>query len=178
MPLPLPPRGSKREAKKSRSSKIVPSDHGQSEKRGENYRAKISPSSPQGPLKKRSALEDVTNMSENIDWLHSHTDVCKVDLYSPKVEKEQDPKVDAGGSGSGGNVNLEKLKEKEIIVIKDTEKQDSSKLPEVSAKAAEKGYSVGDLPQEVINFAKERQVDEAKDNVAKDQLLDWLLTNL
>ncbi|KAF6389596.1 A-kinase anchoring protein 4 [Rhinolophus ferrumequinum] len=67
-------------------------------------------------------------MSENIDWLHSHTDVCKVDLYSPKVEKEQDPKVDAGGSGSGGKDNLEKLKEKEIIVIKDTEKQDSSKV--------------------------------------------------
>ncbi|KAF6389770.1 cyclin B3 [Rhinolophus ferrumequinum] len=65
MPLPLPPRGSKREAKKSRSSKIVPSDHGQSEKRGENYRAKISPSSPQGPLKKRSALEDVTNASQS-----------------------------------------------------------------------------------------------------------------
>lgn len=32
-------------------------------------------------------------MSENIDWLHSHTDVCKVDLYSPKVQKEQDRKV-------------------------------------------------------------------------------------
>lgn len=31
--------------------------------RGENYRAKISLSSPQGPLKKRSALEDVTNVS-------------------------------------------------------------------------------------------------------------------
>lgn len=65
MPLPLPPRSSKRETKKSRSSKVVPSDHGQSEKRGENYRAKISPSSPQGPLKKRSALEDVTNASQS-----------------------------------------------------------------------------------------------------------------
>ncbi|XP_074179700.1 A-kinase anchor protein 4 [Rhinolophus sinicus] len=84
-------------------------------------------------------------MSENIDWLHSHTDVCKVDLYSPKEQKEQDRKVicfidvstlnvegkdseDAGGSGSGGNVILEKLKEKEIILIKDTEKQDRSKM--------------------------------------------------
>uniref|UniRef100_A0A671DTL3 A-kinase anchor 110kDa C-terminal domain-containing protein n=1 Tax=Rhinolophus ferrumequinum TaxID=59479 RepID=A0A671DTL3_RHIFE len=84
-------------------------------------------------------------MSENIDWLHSHTDVCKVDLYSPKVQKQQDRKVicfidvstlnvegkdseDAGGSCSGGNVILEKLKEKEIIVIKDTEDQDRSKM--------------------------------------------------
>uniref|UniRef100_H0VDL4 A-kinase anchoring protein 4 n=2 Tax=Cavia porcellus TaxID=10141 RepID=H0VDL4_CAVPO len=52
------------------------------------------------------------------------------------------------------------------------------KLPEVSAKAAEKGYSVGDLLQEVMKFAKERQLDEAVGNMAKKQLLDWLLTNL
>ncbi|XP_023562311.1 A-kinase anchor protein 4 isoform X2 [Octodon degus] len=52
------------------------------------------------------------------------------------------------------------------------------KLPEVSAKAAEKGYSVGDLLQEVMKFAKERQLDEAVGNMAKKQLLDWLLSHL
>ncbi|XP_068390139.1 G2/mitotic-specific cyclin-B3 isoform X2 [Eschrichtius robustus] len=65
MPLPLPPQRSRRETKKSQSSKIVPSDHGPSEKREENYQAKISPSSPQGPLKKRSAFEDLTNASQS-----------------------------------------------------------------------------------------------------------------
>ncbi|XP_059943977.1 A-kinase anchor protein 4 [Mesoplodon densirostris] len=52
------------------------------------------------------------------------------------------------------------------------------KLPEVSAKAAEKGYSVGDLLQEVMKFTKEQPLDEAVGNVARKQLLDWLLTNL
>ncbi|XP_040857510.1 A-kinase anchor protein 4 [Ochotona curzoniae] len=52
------------------------------------------------------------------------------------------------------------------------------KLPEVSAKAAEKGYSVGDLLQEVMKFAKERQLDKAVGNMARKQLLDWLLANL
>ncbi|KAM5197137.1 A-kinase anchor protein 4-like [Hipposideros larvatus] len=52
------------------------------------------------------------------------------------------------------------------------------KLPEVSAKAAEKGCSVGDLLQEVVKFAKERQLDEAVGNMPRKQLLDWLLTNL
>ncbi|XP_045394904.1 A-kinase anchor protein 4 [Lemur catta] len=52
------------------------------------------------------------------------------------------------------------------------------KLPEVSAKAAEKGYSIGDLLQKVIKFAKEQQLDEAMGNMTKKQLLDWLLTNL
>ncbi|XP_012327117.2 A-kinase anchor protein 4 isoform X2 [Aotus nancymaae] len=52
------------------------------------------------------------------------------------------------------------------------------KLPQVSAKAAEKGYSVGGLLQEVIKFAKEQQLDEAVGTMAKKQLLDWLLTNL
>nr|XP_031301072.1 G2/mitotic-specific cyclin-B3 [Camelus dromedarius] len=61
MPLPVPPQCSKPEAKKSQSSKIVPSDHGTSQKRGENCQTKRSPSSPLGPLKKRSAFEDLTN---------------------------------------------------------------------------------------------------------------------
>lgn len=54
----------------------------------------------------------------------------------------------------------------------------SPQLPQVSAKAAEKGYSVGDLLQEVMKFAKERQLDEAVGNMTRKQLLDWLLTNL
>nr|KAF6434945.1 A-kinase anchoring protein 4 [Rousettus aegyptiacus] len=81
-------------------------------------------------------------MSDNIDWLHSRRGVCKVDLYSPKGQREQDRKlicfVDVStlnvedkdskdASGSGGNLTLENLEEKEIIVIKDTEKQDQSK---------------------------------------------------
>nr|CAK55190.1 cyclin B3 [Equus caballus] len=65
MPLSLPPRSSEPETKKSQSSKIVPSGHGRPEKRGENYQAKISPSSPQGPFKKRSAFEDLTNASQS-----------------------------------------------------------------------------------------------------------------
>ncbi|XP_023382258.1 G2/mitotic-specific cyclin-B3 isoform X1 [Pteropus vampyrus] len=65
MSLPLPPQSFKQETKKSQSSKIVFNDHDQSEKRGENYQAKITPSSPQRPLKKRSALEDLTNASES-----------------------------------------------------------------------------------------------------------------
>nr|XP_010962425.1 A-kinase anchor protein 4 [Camelus bactrianus] len=83
-------------------------------------------------------------MSEDIDWLHSHRGVCKVDLYSPTGQQDQDRKVicfvdvstltvedkdskDAAGSSSEGELNLEHLEEKEIIVIKDTEKQDQSK---------------------------------------------------
>ncbi|KAM8753153.1 G2/mitotic-specific cyclin-B3 [Rhynchonycteris naso] len=65
MPLPLPLGSSKHETTKSQSSKIVTSDHAHSEKREENYQAKISPSSPQGPLKKRSALDDLTNASQS-----------------------------------------------------------------------------------------------------------------
>ncbi|XP_045850490.1 G2/mitotic-specific cyclin-B3 isoform X2 [Meles meles] len=65
MPLPLPSQSSKPETKKSQSSRIVPSDHGQSEKRGENYQAKISSSSPKRRCKKRSAFEDLTNASQS-----------------------------------------------------------------------------------------------------------------
>ncbi|XP_059993330.1 LOW QUALITY PROTEIN: A-kinase anchor protein 4 [Lagenorhynchus albirostris] len=81
----------------------------------------------------------------NIDWLHSHRGMCKVDLYSPTGQQDQDQKViyfvdvstlnmedkdskDAAGSNSEGDLNLENLEEEEIIVIKDTEKQDSSKM--------------------------------------------------
>ncbi|CAO2624606.1 A-kinase anchor protein 4 [Lemmus lemmus] len=54
----------------------------------------------------------------------------------------------------------------------------AEKLTEVSAKAAGKGYCVGDLLLEVMKFAKERQLDEAIGNMARKQLLDWLLANL
>ncbi|XP_055421569.1 G2/mitotic-specific cyclin-B3 isoform X2 [Bubalus kerabau] len=64
MPLPLPSQHSKRETRKSQSS-IVPSDREPSEKKDEKYQAKISPSSPQGPLKKRSAFEDLTNAPQS-----------------------------------------------------------------------------------------------------------------
>ncbi|XP_054551707.1 G2/mitotic-specific cyclin-B3 isoform X2 [Talpa occidentalis] len=65
MPLPLPPRSTKSETKKSQSTKIRPSDHGHTEKNGENYQAKISPRSPHGALKKRSAFEDLTNAAQS-----------------------------------------------------------------------------------------------------------------
>lgn len=32
-------------------------------------------------------------MSDDIDWLHSRRGVCKVDLYSPKGQQDQDRKV-------------------------------------------------------------------------------------
>uniref|UniRef100_A0A8C8Z5H3 A-kinase anchoring protein 4 n=1 Tax=Prolemur simus TaxID=1328070 RepID=A0A8C8Z5H3_PROSS len=84
-------------------------------------------------------------MSDDIDWLHSRRGVCKVDLYSPREQQDQEQKVicfvdvstlnaedkdckDASGSSSEGNLNLGSLEEKEIIVIKDTEKQDQSKM--------------------------------------------------
>ncbi|KAI2599496.1 AKAP4 isoform 6, partial [Pan troglodytes] len=83
-------------------------------------------------------------MSDDIDWLRSHRGVCKVDLYNPEGQQDQDRKVicfvdvstlnvedkdykDAASSSSEGNLNLGSLEEKEIIVIKDTEKKDQSK---------------------------------------------------
>uniref|UniRef100_A0A8C6DU56 A-kinase anchor protein 4 n=1 Tax=Moschus moschiferus TaxID=68415 RepID=A0A8C6DU56_MOSMO len=65
-------------------------------------------------------------MSDGIDWLHSPRGVCKVDLYMVR-HKNDSYQGDAAGCSSGGDLNLENLEEKEIIVIKDTEKQDQSK---------------------------------------------------
>ncbi|XP_061034626.1 G2/mitotic-specific cyclin-B3 [Eubalaena glacialis] len=90
MPLPLPPQRSRRETKKSQSSKIVPSDHGPSEKREENYQAKISPSSPQGPLKKRSAFEDLTNMTFEMSHETLYLAVKLVDHYLMEVICKRD----------------------------------------------------------------------------------------
>ncbi|XP_011803217.1 PREDICTED: A-kinase anchor protein 4 [Colobus angolensis palliatus] len=91
------------------------------------------------------AYSDTTMMSDDIDWLRSRRGVCKVDLYNPAGQQDQDRKVidfvdastlnvedkdykDAAGSSSEGNLNLGNLEEKEIIVIKDTEKKDQSKV--------------------------------------------------
>uniref|UniRef100_A0A8C5ZFA5 G2/mitotic-specific cyclin-B3 n=1 Tax=Marmota marmota marmota TaxID=9994 RepID=A0A8C5ZFA5_MARMA len=65
MPLPLLRQSSKPETKKFQSGKIVPCDHDLSNKKGENHQAKISPFSPQGMVKKRSAFEDLTNASQS-----------------------------------------------------------------------------------------------------------------
>ncbi|XP_076962543.1 G2/mitotic-specific cyclin-B3 [Callospermophilus lateralis] len=65
MPLPLLRQSSKPETKKFQSGKIVPCDHDFSNKKGENHQAKISPFSPQGMVKKRSAFEDLTNASQS-----------------------------------------------------------------------------------------------------------------
>ncbi|XP_077649780.1 G2/mitotic-specific cyclin-B3 [Urocitellus parryii] len=64
MPLPLLRQSCKPETKKFQSGKIVPCDHDLSNK-GENHQAKISPFSPQGMVKKRSAFEDLTNASQS-----------------------------------------------------------------------------------------------------------------
>nr|KAF6435158.1 cyclin B3 [Rousettus aegyptiacus] len=90
MSLPLPPQSSKPETKKSQSSKIVFNDHGQSEKRGENYQAKITPSSPQRLLKKRSALEDLTNMTFEVSHKTLYLAVKLVDHYLMKVICKRD----------------------------------------------------------------------------------------
>uniref|UniRef100_A0A8W4FJN6 Cyclin B3 n=1 Tax=Sus scrofa TaxID=9823 RepID=A0A8W4FJN6_PIG len=90
MPLPLPPRRSKRETKKSKTSIIVPRDHGPSEKRGENSQAKRSPSSPQGPLKKRSAFEDLTNMTFEMSHETLYLAVKLVDHYLMEVICKRD----------------------------------------------------------------------------------------
>ncbi|XP_013014505.1 G2/mitotic-specific cyclin-B3 isoform X2 [Cavia porcellus] len=58
--MSLPHQSFKPETKKFQSTKIVLSDHGQF-KMGKNCQVKMSPSSPQGTFKKRSAFEDLTN---------------------------------------------------------------------------------------------------------------------
>ncbi|XP_036316355.1 G2/mitotic-specific cyclin-B3 [Pipistrellus kuhlii] len=61
-----PPLGSdEHETKKLQSNKIVPRDDDESEKSEEEYQAVISPSSPQGLLKMRSAFDDLTNASQS-----------------------------------------------------------------------------------------------------------------
>uniref|UniRef100_A0A8C5K662 A kinase anchor protein 3 n=1 Tax=Jaculus jaculus TaxID=51337 RepID=A0A8C5K662_JACJA len=52
------------------------------------------------------------------------------------------------------------------------------KLLQLSASAVEKGRSVGEVLQSVLQYEKERQLDEAVGNVTRLQLLDWLMVNL
>uniref|UniRef100_A0A8C0GPL4 A-kinase anchor 110kDa C-terminal domain-containing protein n=1 Tax=Chelonoidis abingdonii TaxID=106734 RepID=A0A8C0GPL4_CHEAB len=59
-------------------------------------------------------------MSQKVDWLHSQAGVCKVDLYNPDEQKDQDRKVICF-------VDVSSLNEKEVIVIKDNEKHDHFK---------------------------------------------------
>ncbi|XP_039343272.1 A-kinase anchor protein 4-like [Mauremys reevesii] len=90
-------------------------------------------------------------MSQEVDWLHSQAGVCKVDLYNPDEQKDQDRKVicfvdvsslnvkdkdskakkaasqSSNMSEPSNELDLGNLEEKEVIVIKDNEKHDHSK---------------------------------------------------
>ncbi|KAI6049917.1 CCNB3 [Marmota monax] len=90
MPLPLLRQSSKPETKKFQSGKIVPCDHDLSNKKGENHQAKISPFSPQGMVKKRSAFEDLTNMTFEICHETLYLAVKLVDHYLMKVVCQKD----------------------------------------------------------------------------------------
>ncbi|XP_053246502.1 A-kinase anchor protein 4-like [Podarcis raffonei] len=89
-------------------------------------------------------------MSQEVDWLHSQAGVCKVDLYNPDGGKDQERKVicfvdvsslnikntddtgkDAAGQSKGNEtatgLDLGKMQDKEVIVIKDSETPEQSK---------------------------------------------------
>nr|XP_060623523.1 A-kinase anchor protein 4-like [Anolis sagrei ordinatus] len=90
-------------------------------------------------------------MSQEVDWLHSQAGVCKVDLYNPEGGKDQDRKVicfvdvsslnikntdddtgkDAAGQSKGNEsvtgLDLGKMQDKEVIVIKDSDAPEQSK---------------------------------------------------
>ncbi|XP_034294894.1 A-kinase anchor protein 4-like [Pantherophis guttatus] len=89
-------------------------------------------------------------MSQEVDWLHSQAGVCKVDLYNPGGGKDQERKVicfvdvsslnikqtddtdkDAAGqsksSESATGLDLGKMQDKEVIVIKDSDTPEQSK---------------------------------------------------
>ncbi|XP_061490488.1 A-kinase anchor protein 4-like [Rhineura floridana] len=89
-------------------------------------------------------------MSQEVDWLHSQAGVCKVDLYNPDGGKDQDRKVicfvdvstlnikntddtgkDAAGQSKANEpvtgLDLGKMQDKEVIVIKDSETPEQSK---------------------------------------------------
>ncbi|XP_048362091.1 A-kinase anchor protein 4 [Sphaerodactylus townsendi] len=83
-------------------------------------------------------------MEQEIDWLHSQAGLCKVDLYSAQSQKDQDRKVicfvDVSSLNTSQDQNskrpkvappspdldLRNLEEKEVIVIKDNEKNNHS----------------------------------------------------
>ncbi|XP_074860482.1 A-kinase anchor protein 4-like [Carettochelys insculpta] len=90
-------------------------------------------------------------MSQEVDWLHSQAGVCKVDLYNPDEQKDQDRKVicfvdvsslnvkdkeskakkaasqSSSMSEPSNELDIGNMEEKEVIVIKDNEKHDQSK---------------------------------------------------
>lgn len=90
-------------------------------------------------------------MTQEVDWLHSQAGVCKVDLYNPDGGKDQDRKVicfvdvsslnikttdDKGNDDAAGQskanepatgLDLGKMQDKEVIVIKDSETPEQSK---------------------------------------------------
>uniref|UniRef100_A0A8C0IQK1 A-kinase anchor 110kDa C-terminal domain-containing protein n=1 Tax=Chelonoidis abingdonii TaxID=106734 RepID=A0A8C0IQK1_CHEAB len=96
-------------------------------------------------------MQSPTCMSQEVDWLHSQAGVCKVDLYNPDEQKDQDRKVicfvdvsslnvkdkdskakkaasqSSSISEPSNELDLGNLEEKEVIVIKDNEKHDHSK---------------------------------------------------
>ncbi|KYO20042.1 A-kinase anchor protein 4 [Alligator mississippiensis] len=57
--------------------------------------------------------------------------------------------------------------------------EDVKKLPLLAEKAAKKGYSVGDILQEVMRYyEKHQQFDTAEGNTTCSGLMDWMLKNL
>ncbi|XP_019358831.1 PREDICTED: A-kinase anchor protein 4-like [Gavialis gangeticus] len=56
--------------------------------------------------------------------------------------------------------------------------EDLKKLPLLAEKVTKKGYSVGDILQEVMRYLEKQQFDAAVGNVTRCGLLDWLINNL
>uniref|UniRef100_A0A8D2LKZ0 A-kinase anchor 110kDa C-terminal domain-containing protein n=1 Tax=Varanus komodoensis TaxID=61221 RepID=A0A8D2LKZ0_VARKO len=82
-------------------------------------------------------------MAQEIDWLQSQAGLCKVDLYSPNGQSDQDRKVICFVDVSSLNIkdnekhrrnnnlpspslDLRNLEEKEVIVIKDNQRDNST----------------------------------------------------
>ncbi|XP_019346601.2 A-kinase anchor protein 4 [Alligator mississippiensis] len=56
--------------------------------------------------------------------------------------------------------------------------EDLKKLPLLAEKVTKKGYSVGDILQEVMRYLEKQQFDAAVGNVTRCGLMDWMLNNL
>lgn len=80
---------------------------------------------------------NATKMAQEIDWLHSQAGVCKVNHFSPEGQKDQDRKmicfVDVSSitmkdkdQRALSEIDLGSLEEKEVIVIRDNEKNNPS----------------------------------------------------
>ncbi|XP_060098469.1 A-kinase anchor protein 4-like [Heteronotia binoei] len=55
---------------------------------------------------------------------------------------------------------------------------DLARLPQLADKAAKKGYSVGDIVQEVMRYYEKQQMDAMSGQMPRCGLVDWLLANL